>query len=326
MSKRQIYNYSIINTFDFQSNDLCPLKVVIIMFIIFSPYSFLFFRTYILFMFSLFNITNFYYYWSIIELIILLFIGLSYTLFVRRYSQLMVYFLIQTLSSFILLVFYIYNMPSFLTMAFLIKLSIFPFFIWYINLIYKFPNFIFWLASTLHKLPPILIIKLFSLELDLNILWLSITLTTLFRGLIILTVIDLRMLLVLSSIGNNSWFLLSQIVNIFIFISFVLIYSFSLFLLLNSFKGISKPSLSSSLSANPYRLRLWVLSISGMPPFPVFFGKILVILSMLITMGINYFFILFLVINSLIVIGYLQSVMKYFIYVYSSNIHYMLKY
>lgn len=296
------------------------------MFIIFSPYSFLFFSTYILFIFSLFNITNFYYYWSVMELIILLFIGLSYTLFVRSYSQLIVYFLIQTLSSFILLVFYIYNLPSLLTIAFLIKLSIFPFFMWYINLIYKFPNFMLWLARTLHKLPPILIIKLFSLELNTNILWLSIVLTVLFRGVMILIVLDLRLLLVLSSIGNNSWFLLSQMVNMFVFLFFLVIYSFSLFFLLNSFKGISKPSLVSSISSNPYALTLWVLSISGMPPFPVFFGKILVILSLLMTVDINYFFILFLVINSLIVIGYLQSVIKYFIYVYSSNIHYLLKY
>lgn len=292
----------------------------------FSPYSFLFFTSYIIFIFSLFNITNFYYYWSVIELMILLFIGLSYTLFVRNYSQLIVYFLIQTLSSFLLLVFYIYDLPSLLTIAFLIKLSIFPFFLWYINLVYKFPNFIFWLARTLHKIPPILIIKLFSLNLNHNILWLSILLTVFFRGLMILSVVDLRILLVLSSIGNNSWFLLSQIVNIFIFIIFVIIYSLSLYCLLNTFKGITKPSITSSLTSNPYSLRLWVLSISGIPPFPVFFGKILIILSILTTFELNYFFILFLVINSLIVIGYLQSIIKYFIYIYSSNTHYLLKY
>nr|AQM37706.1 NADH dehydrogenase subunit 2 [Brachionus calyciflorus] len=296
------------------------------MFMMFSPYSFLFFSTYMLFMFSLFNITNFYYYWSVMELMMLLFMGLSYTLFVSSYSQLMVYFLIQTLSSFMLLVFYIYNLPSLLTMAFLMKLSMFPFFMWYINLIYKFPNFMFWLASTLHKLPPMLMIKMFSLELNLNILWLSIVLTVLFSGIMMLMVLDLRLLLVLSSIGNNSWFLLSQMVNMFIFMFFLVIYSVSLFFLLNTFKGMSKPSVASSLSSNPYSLSLWVLSISGMPPFPVFFGKMLVILSLLMTMDMNYFFMLFLLMNSLMVMGYLQSVMKYFIYVYSSNIHYMLKY
>lgn len=292
----------------------------------FSPYSFLFFSTYILFIFSLFNITNFYYYWSVIELIILLFIGLSYTLFTRSYSQLMLYFLIQTLSSFILLVFYIYNMPIFITLAFLVKLSIFPFFMWYINLIYKFPNFIFWLARTLHKIPPILIIKLFSLKLDTNIMWLSILLTVLLRGVIILSVIDLRILLVLSSIGNNSWFLLSQIVNIFVFITFITIYSARLFFLLTSFKGLSKPIAHTSLSSNPYKLSLWVLSLSGIPPFPVFFGKILIILSLLVTTELNFFFMLFLVMNSFMVIGYLQSIIKYFIYVYSSSVHYLLKY
>lgn len=112
----------------------------------------------------------------------------------------------------------------------------------------------------------------------------------------------------------------------FIFISFIIIYSFRLFFLLNSFKGMSKPSVVSSLSSNPYSLTLWVLSVSGMPPFPVFFSKILVIMSLLITIDMNYFFLLFLITNSLIFIGYLQSVIKYFIYVYSSNTHYILKY
>lgn len=296
------------------------------MLIIFSPYSFLFYSIYILFIFSLFSITNFYYYWATMELIILLFIGLSYTVFVRGYSQLIVYFLIQTISSFLLLVFYIYDVQSLMTFAFLIKLSIFPFFMWYINLIYKFPNFIFWLSSTLHKLPPILMIKLFSINLDTNVVWLSIILTVLVRGVMILSVVDLRILLVLSSIGNNSWFLISQIVNMFVFLSFIILYTLSLFYLLDSFAGISKPSVPISLSHNPYRLRFWVLSISGMPPFPLFLGKILVIVSLFDSVGINYYFALFLIVRSLIFIGYLQSIIKYFIYVYSSISHYLLKY
>jgi len=85
---------------------------------------------------------------------------------IRSYAQLMIYFLIQTIASFIILVFYLYDLSILITLAFVLKLSIFPFFIWYINVIYRLPNFIFWLASTLHKIPPILIIKMFSLNLN----------------------------------------------------------------------------------------------------------------------------------------------------------------
>jgi NADH:ubiquinone oxidoreductase subunit 2 (subunit N) len=296
------------------------------MLIMFSPYSFMFFSTYIVFLFSLFRINNFFYYWAIIEILILLFIGLSYTLFVRRYSQLITYFLIQTLASFLMLVFYIYTLPYLLTVSFLIKLSMFPFFMWYVNLIYKFPNFVFWLASTLHKIPAMLIIKMFSLELNLTLLWLSILITVLLSGLMILSILDLRMLLVISSIGNNSWFLLSQITTTYVFVLFTTVYRVRLLFTLDSFNSLSKPSVFLSSNRTPYSLSLWVLSLSGIPPFPLFYGKILVILFLLHTVSTNYFFILFLAFNSLMVIGYLQSLIKYFIYVYSCNVHYLLKY
>lgn len=256
----------------------------------------------------------------------LLFIGLSYTLFVRSYSQLIVYFLIQAISSFLMLVFYIYSLPVLITFSILIKLSMFPFFMWYINVIYRFPNFIFWVARTIHKVPVIIIIKRFCISIDISVLWVSIVLTTLISGVIMLSVLDFRMVLVLSSVGNNSWFILSQMTNAFVFTFFVFIYSFSLFYILRRFKNLSKPSSTSSLYSSFYGVRFWVLSLSGIPPFPVFYGKILIILSLLITIDINYLFFIFLVSNSLIVIGYLQSIIKYFIYYYSSNVHYLLKY
>nr|UBX38545.1 NADH dehydrogenase subunit 2 [Brachionus fernandoi] len=307
------------------------------MLMVFSPYSFLFFSTYILFLFSLFSVNNFYFYWAIMELMMLLFMGLSYTLFVSSYSQLMIYFLIQTLSSFLILVFYVYSLPLLLTMAFFMKLSMFPFFMWYINLVYKFPNFVFWLASTLHKipamlmikffkLPAMLMIKLFSLPLHPPLLWLSILCSVLLSGLMMLSIMDLRMLLVLSSIGNNAWFLLSQMTNIFIFLLFIFFYSTSLFLSLNAFNSLSKPNISLSFSSSPYVLSLWVMSLSGMPPFPLFYSKMLIIFSLTQTLDLNYLFSMFLVFNSLMMMGYLQSLMKYFMYIYSSNVHYILKY
>nr|WOV68815.1 NADH dehydrogenase subunit 2 [Brachionus falcatus] len=296
------------------------------MFLMFTPYSFLFFTVYLLFMGSLFTINNFYFYWFVMELMMLLFVGLGYTMFVSSYSQFMSYFLIQTAASFFILLFYVVDLTYFLTFAFLVKLAMFPFHSWNINLIYRFPNFIFWLASTLHKVPAMVMISVFSLRLDSNLLWLSIILTTLISGVMMLTVLDFRMVLVLSSIGNNSWFLLSQMTNMFVFMFFVFVYSFSLYYILSSFKGLSKPLYTSSLQPSSYFSSFWVLSLSGMPPFPLFYGKMLVIVSLLYTLGFNYMFFIFLIFNSLMVMGYLQSIMKYFIYVYNTSVHYLLKY
>lgn len=244
----------------------------------------------------------------------------------RSYSQLIIYFLIQTISSFLILVFYIYGFPTLLTSAFIIKLSMFPFFIWYINAIYRLPNFIFWLARTLHKIPPMMMIKLFRLNLNYNLLWVSIVFTTLFIGLIMLSIYDFRMLLVLSSIGNNSWLLLSQMSNFIIFILYIMVYRFSLLLVLFSFGSSSKLQLSKRLSISVNSLSFWVLTLSGMPPFPLFYCKVVVILSLFFMLGVNNIFIVFLLSRAFMFMSYLRSLMKYYVYSYSSNLFYLVKY
>lgn len=297
------------------------------MFFIFSPYSFFFFSFYLFFLISLFRLGNFYYYWGAIELMMLLFIGLRYTTFINSYSQLIMYFLIQAISSFSILVAYIYSLEFLMTIRVLLKLSMFPFFMWYLNIVYRFPNFIFWLARTLHKVPVMLMLKVFSLRLNLNVLWVSIVLTTLFRGLMILRVVDFRLVLVLSSVGNNSWLVLSQMTSLVVFLLFIVFYRLRLFFLISRFYSLSKPSLSLSFgSISPYKVSFWVLSLSGMPPFPLFYAKILVILNLLLSYNLNFLFFLFILFNSFMVIGYIQSLMKFFIYNYTSLSHYLIRY
>lgn len=292
----------------------------------FTPYSFIFFSLYNVFILTLFTVRNFYYYWMLIEIVMLLFIGLSYTLFVSSYSHLMSYFIIQALSSFIILLAYIYDSSVIMTISIFLKLSIFPFFFWYINVMYRFPNFILWLGSTIHKLPVIVLLMNFNIQLELSLLWSSILMTTLIRGLMMITLVDLRMLVVLSSVGNNSWILLGYLSSLFTFILFFIIYSLSLFIIFTCFKGMSKVPLHSSFQPTSYKLSLYVLFVSGMPPFPLFYAKMLLIYSLLSVYGLNYLFAMFLLFRSLILMGYIQSLIKYFIYVYSSVSHYLLKY
>jgi NADH:ubiquinone oxidoreductase subunit 2 (subunit N) len=104
------------------------------------------------------------------ELIGLVFMGLSYTLFTNSYSNLIMYFLIQTFSSFCFLVFYLYGYMTLFTISFLLKLSIFPFHFWFIGVTYRFPNFLLWIVSTVHKLPSFLIVSMFGIALDPSLL------------------------------------------------------------------------------------------------------------------------------------------------------------
>jgi len=57
----------------------------------------------------------------------LLFMGLSYTIFTHSFTQLILYFLIQTLASFSMLVFYTLDLSYLFYFSLFFKLGIFPF-------------------------------------------------------------------------------------------------------------------------------------------------------------------------------------------------------
>lgn len=292
-------------------------------FLMFSPYSFLYFSSYLLFLFSLLSLNSFYYFWVVIEILMLLIIGLAYTVILRSYSQLIIYFLLQSVSSFVLLVSYIYRLSFLVTVAFILKLSIFPFSFWYVNLIYRLPNFLFFLTSTFHKLPPMLLLKLFVLPISYELLWVSMVFTLLFSGVLMLSLLDFRILLVVSSIGNNSWFLVAQMANLSLFLGYLAVYTFSLFMLLSSFKSTSRFPLGSE---SPYSMSFWLLRLAGMPPFPLFFFKLAIIFSLCFSSFFNYSMAVFLLFRSFIFMAYLSSLMKYFTFYFSSSVSCVLSY
>ena len=108
---------------------MCSLlcKVLVGMFILFTPFTFLFFSVYLLVIVFLLTVSNFYFFWVYMEILILLFIGTAYTVFVGSYTQLILYFLMQTLASFGILVFYILEVQELLVISLFLKLGMFPF-------------------------------------------------------------------------------------------------------------------------------------------------------------------------------------------------------
>lgn len=296
------------------------------MFVFFTPYTYIFGLLYMFFLFSLFSLSNFYAFWLVMEMMTLLLMGISYTVFTNRVSQLMVYFLIQSLSSFLILVSYLVGSPLMLTVAFILKLGMFPFLSWYLNSVRRFPNFIFWLTGTLHKLPPLLMLLQFNLVLDTALFWGSVLLTTFIAGIIMLITSDFRYLLVSSSVGNNSWFLLSEQVNYSVFLLFIGVYSLFLFFLISSFGELTKPGLSLNYQSDSGSVKWWffLLCVSGLPPFPLFFAKMLVIYNLFLLGSLNYLFIAFLLFNCFMVAGYLNYMMGRIVRRYTSPLHFYL--
>ncbi len=292
------------------------------MFLICTPYTFLFFSIYIIILFFMFNIRNFYMFWLFIEIRILLFIGVCYTLFTNSYSQLIIYFLFQTLGSFSILVFYILNSFYLLFFSIFFKLGIFPFFSWYLNVVFRFPSFIILLATTIHKLPSLYILYLCLDIKYLNFIYLRIFFTILVSGIFMIKIVDLRYLVVVSSIGNNSFLLLAVISNNSIaFMLFFIVYSLNIYIILNMFNN--QTIIISSLQISNYSVILLILllfNIASIPPLPGFFTKFLIFYELLPTIE-NFlpFFILIILVNIFIIVSYIQILFKIIINIYSSS-------
>lgn len=263
------------------------------------------------------------------EVAILLFIGLSYTIFVHSYTQLMLYFLIQTLASFGMLVFYTLDSHYLLYFSLFLKLGMFPFMSWYLNVLYRFPSFTLLLSRTLHKLPPLILFYMFYRTLYTNFVLISVLLSLLVGGVYMLTVLDLRYLIVVSSMANNSFLLLSVMSgDPFSFSLFFTLYSLTMLFLLIRFKGLLKPLIY------PFHIKYGItlflvfllLNIAAFPPLPLFLAKFSIIYHFLQVSSLSFPFLLLVVLSNVTIIAsYCQLFIKFITQVYSSSSIYLLR-
>jgi NADH:ubiquinone oxidoreductase subunit 2 (subunit N) len=296
------------------------------MFLLFTPFSYLFLTVYILVIFFMLTLRNFYMFWLYIEISILLFIGLSYTIFVHSYTQLMLYFLIQTLASFGILVFYTLSSDYLLYFALFLKLGMFPFISWYLNVLYRFPSFTLLIRRTLHKLPPLFLFYTIYDSYFTNFVLVSVLLSLIVGGLYILTILDIRYLIVVSSIANNSFLLLGLISGNFVTFSFFFtLYFFTMLFVLITFKGLIKPLINPNFTK--YRITLLtiilLLNMASIPPLPIFLAKFLVIYDFLQVRPLSFSLLIVLVLaNVTIIARYCQLFIKFVTQTYSnSSIH-----
>lgn len=280
-----------------------------------SPFSYFYFTIYFFLLLSLLSCDDFLSFWLLIEFLTLILVGTMFSIFTNRFSFLISYLFIQSISSFSILIFFLSSMDYLLIVFLLLKLSIFPFHSWYINVVYRFPILPLFFVSTFHKIPSFSIISFFSIP-ESNFLYLSIPLTILTSSLLIISSSDFRLLLVASSIGNNSWFFMSLLFSFDLFLLYILIYSFNFYLVLSLLSPYSSLNYFSSFNSFKDNLfMIFLLSLSGMPPFPLFFLKAFIVYSLSFYIPLCVFLRLFF--TFIIVSSYIISMFKLISYRYS---------
>lgn len=271
---------------------------------------------------TLFSISDFYMFWLFIELCTLLFIGICYTLFINRFSQLMFFFLVQTIASFNLLVFYIMSFHLLFLGSLFLKVAIFPFIHWYVNVVYRFPNFVLVFVSTLHKLPSMLLFLRFS-SFWSPLVIISICLTMLFGAILIHSVIDLRYLVIVSTVISTSWFMLSLLSSgIVLFFLFYSLYSITLLFFFMFLGPLSKYLLSLSSYSTSTRniMFLMLINIAGLPPMPLFVLKLVILFNIAFESGIWLFYetLAILLLNVFVMVAYFKCFIKFFVFKYTA--------
>lgn len=162
---------------------------------------------------------------------------------------------------------------------------------------------------------------LYPLPINYTLLWGSILFTFLVSGFLILTTVDFRLLIVLSSVGNNSWFFLRSFSGITTFVIFAFVYFFSLLLLFSLLGSSSKPYEFDFHRNSPKSLTftLAFASLSGLPPFPLFFSKIYIIYSLFSRTFLSSTLLLTTIFaRSFLLIGYLSILIKTLVYSYTT--------
>lgn len=261
------------------------------MFVVFTPFTFFFFRLYLYFIFILFYISDFFLFWLIIECANIIFMGMAYRVISYGFSNLMVYFIIQAVSSVNILVFYSLSLEVFVLLFLFLKLAVFPFFLWYFVVMAKLNNFLFFVSSTFHKLPSFLIFIYFLGSYSFSFLFIGLVFTLFYSSVFIYNLYSFRRLLVFSSVGNNVWFILASFVSFSFFSLFFLVYAVNFFLSLYFFGGLFSSAKFFSFFSLVFFIGV-VLSVAGFPPFPVFFFKLGIFYSLLFTGGVSFLYLL----------------------------------
>lgn len=214
--------------------------------------------------------------WVLIELQMILYLVISFPLFRSFHASLILYFLIQSVSSLLILRFSFFSF-SVLLFGFCLKMGLFPFFGWYISCLTSFPSLSLFLALTFQKLPSFLFFNLFFHNFR-GFFFFILILFGVLGGIGCLgTTFSFRFLIVWSSLLANVWFFLRLTQSLRSFLLYFFAYCALVYLFFWGFEG------------GVYRagwLIILLFALGGFPPFPLFFLKVYILYSAVFTVSV----------------------------------------
>jgi NADH:ubiquinone oxidoreductase subunit 2 (subunit N) len=163
-----------------------------------------------------------------------------------------------------------------LVACFLLKLGLPPFHMWFIRILRALSNKVFLFASTVHKILPLFFIRKM---MNLSTLLLRVSIIILTR-VYLLESRSLFPTLVFSSITHTVWIIMRGVIRVGFILIYFIFYSVVLCLLLVNY---SSPKLNQTYLTSKLAGNLRWLTISGIPPFVIFWVKVSILFWLLLS-------------------------------------------
>jgi NADH:ubiquinone oxidoreductase subunit 2 (subunit N) len=196
------------------------------------------------------------------------------------------YYLIQVLASLIIVATASQEINTItqiiLIIGVLIKMGAWPLHLWYIKLIESITinDLSLIVIITWQKILPVVILSLMNNSGGTIILVIILATVSIVTPAVNLKPSSsVKRILALSSLNNNGWLILSSLCSIVLFYTFLLLYSISLLTTLKFFKRLKLKNFKKQ--ATFWTTLVVVANIGGIPPLTIFWGKILVIKTLL---------------------------------------------
>nr|YP_010586563.1 NADH dehydrogenase subunit 2 [Setodes brevicaudatus]UZZ44377.1 NADH dehydrogenase subunit 2 [Setodes brevicaudatus] len=266
--------------------------------------------------------------WISLEINTMSFIPLMINLNLKKTSKSMIiYFLIQAISSmnflFFLIYFFFMNNHNFekifiLTFTLLMKMGSAPMYFWFPKVMKNIDWMNNFMLMTWQKIIPMMLIKYFF---EMNLFFMAILMNTFLSSILALNQTNLKLIMAYSSINHLGWLMMSLLMNLntwiiyfthYLLINYILC---KLFFLFNMKYMINIFFLKMKIFMKIFILMNF-LSLSGLPPFLGFLPKWIIILHlmnskmylimflMLMSALINIFFYIRLMTTSIIISNY----------------------
>nr|AZL93451.1 NADH dehydrogenase subunit 2 [Prosevania sp. ZJUH_2016031] len=258
--------------------------------------------------------------WIILEINLMLFLSnliLDNCSFFYSFSSSLIYFIVQSFSSSILLTSLILNMLNLnykmnlinimFLISLMIKINMFPFHMWMMKLCVMINWIQFWILSTIQKIIPLMMLS----NLNFKLIMLVSLINMIGGGILGLNKILLMKIFTSSSIYHlGCLLLLIKMMKLFWFIYF-LIYSTLMLTLSLKFNKFNIKNTMQMFSNKNTLIKFIILSIAGLPPLwgimikwlsmqtlMYFINMMMMMLIFMISSLLNFFFYLKLILNS----------------------------